>query len=677
MTAAAAHHSAVDFFAAYAATEGALVERLPEGAVLVLPESLQAAYRLPESLGLTEDPEVAREEGYVLLATGHHLLRAAAESVLQQGDTGHCHLPFPPGPALSPAVLQAHARERVHADHGRIDVHSQPSAFYLTVVQVGAMLTFRLSIDEELQELADCWMLADGSELPPDLVKRLSSSTVEPGPAPGASAWTGDGVAAADSHIREQAAERASELAAQRSKRLVAQLAVVDDYYEGMLASIDQRGASATEDRRSLLAAQAHATRVEWERRRAEVTDEMMPVATVDPFRLHVFGVPAWRASAVVKRGSRAYPLDLVWLPLVSAFLPPACPSCGSRATLVAGKSALGCRNCTRPEATPEPAVSSVAPLEVAASPPPASSTTPPPSEAQQGRARPAAPPTPATRAAADEAPARRPAAKRPSGRATPKGSSGRVTPKGGAASSPDKMGDRLVRLIWESVLNNAPIRQKQLVPWSPMAALVRLYGSVGPALAVGMHDTEEPRRFVSGTTAFPATGVAETIGWLETSRGRELRFVFEWRLDSGRLLSIGPWNLTLVGPLLLAGYGEVARARNADLLVAPPFSLAPLEPAARLLLRQSSELLGLGFASRCLAAWWYLLEGPPAEDREDNVQAGDVLAAAVEAVVARRTGLRVTTKAAAERYGCALTAARADVTRVQALVKHAPASGW
>ncbi len=673
MTAAAALHSGVDFFAAYAATEGALVERLPEGAVLVLPESLQAAYRLPESLGLTEDPEVAREEGYVLLATGHHLLRAAAQSVLQQGDTGHCHLPFPPGPALSPAVLQAHARERVHADHGRIDIHSQPSAFYLTVVRVGAMLTFRLSIDEELQELADCWMLADGSELPPELVKRLSSSTVEPGPAPGASAWTGDGVAAADSHIREQATERASELAAQRSKRLVAQLAVVDDYYEGMLASIDQRSASATEDRRGLLAAQAHATRVEWERRRAEVTDEMMPVATVDPFRLHVFGVPAWRASAVVKRGSRAYPLDLVWLPLVSAFLPPACPSCGSRATLVAGKSALGCRNCTRPEATPEPAVSSVASLEVAASQPPASSTTPPPSEAQQGRAR----PTPATRAAADEAPAGSPAAKRASGRATSKGSFGRVTPKGGAALSPDRTGVRLVRLIWESVLDDAPMKQSQLVSWSPMAALVRLYGSAGPALAVGMHDTEEPRRFVSETTVFPATAVAETIGWLETSRGRELRFVFEWRLDSGRLLSIGPWNLTLVGPLLLGGYGEVARARNADLLVAPPFSLAPLEPAARLLLRQSSELLGLGFASRCLAAWWYLLEGPPAEDREDNVEAGDVLAAAVEAVVARRIGLRLTTKAAAERYGCALTAARAEVTRVQALVKHAPASGW
>jgi len=90
-----------------------------------------------------------------------------------------------------------------------------------------------------------------------------------------------------------------------------------------------------------MLAAQSVATRVEWERRRAEVTDEMMPVAIVDPFRLHVFGVPAWRVSAVVKRGSRAYPLDLVWVPMISSFLPPACPSCGSRATLVAARAGL------------------------------------------------------------------------------------------------------------------------------------------------------------------------------------------------------------------------------------------------------------------------------------------------------------------------------------------------
>ena len=68
------------------------------------------------------------------------------------------------------------------------------------------------------------------------------------------------GVAAADSRLHEKAAERAFELAAQRSKRLVAQLGVVDDYYEGVLASIEERSAKTTEDRRHMLAAQSVAT---------------------------------------------------------------------------------------------------------------------------------------------------------------------------------------------------------------------------------------------------------------------------------------------------------------------------------------------------------------------------------------------------------------------------------
>ena len=96
---------------------------------------------------------------------------------------------------------------------------------------------------------------------------------------------------------------------------------------------------------------------------------------------------------------------------------------------------------------------------------------------------------------------------------------------------------------------------------------------------------------------------------------------------------------------------------------MAPPFSLAPLEPAARLLLRQSSEWLGLGFASRCLAAWWYLFEGVPGEGRDNDVEAGDVLAAAVEAVIARRTGIRVTTNERPSAMDAPLRRTRAEIT--------------
>ena len=211
-------------------------------------------------------------------------------------------------------------------------------------------------------------------------------------------------------------------------------------------------------------------------------------------------------------------------------------------------------------------------------------------------------------------------------------------------------------------MLNDSAIKQNQLVPWSPMAALVRLYGSDGPALAVGMPDTEEPRRFVSETTVFPTSGVAETIGWLETSRGRELRFVFEWRLDSGRLLSIGPWNLGLVGPVLLGGYGEVAWARTRICRRRHRSRWHRL--SRQLVCCSGNRANGSVWVSPCLAARRYLLEGPPGEGRDNDVEAGEVLAAAVETVIARRTGLRVTTKATAERYGCALTATRAEITR-------------
>ena len=125
----------------------------------------------------------------------------------------------------------------------------------------------------------------------------------------------------------------------------------------------------------------------------------------------------------------------------------------------------------------------------------------------------------------------------------------------------------------------------------------------------------------------------------LETSRGREPHFVFEWRLDSGRLLSIGPWNLWLVGPVLLAGDGEVAWARDAG----PTGGTTVLVGTARagglgLLLRDPANGSVWGFASRrrwpggtCQGLRPRTEYKRPSRDRP---------AAAVEAV-ARRTGLR------------------------------------
>jgi hypothetical protein len=49
---------------------------------------LQQAFHLPEEVAVTADPEVAEEEGAMLLIPGHPLLEQAAAQVLEQGDAG-------------------------------------------------------------------------------------------------------------------------------------------------------------------------------------------------------------------------------------------------------------------------------------------------------------------------------------------------------------------------------------------------------------------------------------------------------------------------------------------------------------------------------------------------------------------------------------------------------------
>lgn len=228
-------------------------------------------------------------------------------------------------------------------------------------------------------------------------------------------------------------------------------------------------------------------------------------------------------------------------------------------------------------------------------------------------------------------------------------------------------------------MLNDAPFKARDIVTWSPMAALTRLYGSRGPALVVGLRGSEEPRSFASESYADPLRGIGETVGWLQTSRGREVRFVFEWQADSGRLQRIAPWQLERAYQLLAAegSSSELARDRFKDFLVAPPFPSAPLDPAARLLLRLSCESFGLAFASRCLAVWWFLTEGQAPGTVAGVDELTEVRAAAIEATVARRGGIRVTANSVAVRYGCAVEATRAETRRVQTLLKGAPAAGW
>ncbi|MHB1773821.1 MAG: hypothetical protein ACYCST_19170 [Acidimicrobiales bacterium] len=670
---------------------GALAEHVSEGAVVVLPEELQATYRLPEEVSFTEDPEIGREEGYYLLSLGEPMLRSVAESVLSRGDVGHGHLAWPDSQPPTPAGLERRAREQIQPDHGRVDVSDAPLATHLEVLRVGAMVTYSLSIDEQVQELEEVFVLGDGAEVAKDVSQRLSAAATEPGAPQGYGQPSIGGIVAADLKLSSRAKRRAAELSRQSGHRLRDQLQVVDDYYGRLLASIGERLERAPGDRARLLSQQADATRIEWQRRRAEVSDEITPTTEVRPFRLHVIWLPAWHVMASVRRGARSFSLPLTYLPLTSSFLLPACPSCGSTALLVAGKDRLACRACVTPE------VSKPVEPKVVTEAEPGRSTRADLPATRRTRPGPLGPPTPRVAAKA-------------SGRATPKGTRGRTTAKHDGRRA-DKTGERLTRLLWEAVLSHEGVRPRDVVRWSPIEALFRLYGPRGPGFVVGMRDTEMPRRFLSDTSAPSPDGVVTTAGYLETSAGRELRFYFAWRLDTGRLLSLDAWPLERAGPLLAAsdGFGAAMRERLAGFLCAPPFPSIALEPAERHLLRHATEFAGLGYASRCLAAWWWwqserpsliepgliepeliepeliepelaepgLIEPGLADEEGTERRQADVLAAAVEAAVARRAGIRLTVNAVAERYGSDLEATRRQIRRIQKDLKVAPAAGW
>lgn len=68
---------AVRFWLGYVEREGGLVEDAAYGAVVVLPPSMRERFDLPEVVSVTFDPDVAREDGALLLIPGNPALEAA------------------------------------------------------------------------------------------------------------------------------------------------------------------------------------------------------------------------------------------------------------------------------------------------------------------------------------------------------------------------------------------------------------------------------------------------------------------------------------------------------------------------------------------------------------------------------------------------------------------------
>jgi hypothetical protein len=306
---------------------------------------------------VTADPDAAREDGSVLLAPGHPLLEQVTDRVLDQGDVGVIWLPFPAGRLPDRSTLEALAREWYPVDHGRIDAVDVPYAAYLPVLRGAALATYEVSLDARFQERCEVWVDAtDGRALPGQTVERLRSRfdpVAERAPRLLLPPNLPAAIRSVAAVLHSDATARLGDLEAQAAEAREEELARANAYYDAAFESIRRRQSVSSGERAALLDAQAETTLTERERRLAEIRDKFRPRHWLRPFRLHLVQVPALRLPVQVRRGPRLYPWELVWILSAGGFRQQGCPSCGTEAQLVAGRSSLGCRSCLGPPAGP------------------------------------------------------------------------------------------------------------------------------------------------------------------------------------------------------------------------------------------------------------------------------------------------------------------------------------
>ena len=341
---------ALRFWLSYAEQEGALVEEGGDSALVVLPEPVQDRCDLPEEVRVTASPDVAREDGAVLLIAGHPAVERAAAAVLEAGDTGSAHLPWPRSRPPSRGELVSRARERLGVGHGRIDPAGEPIAAYLPLLRVGAMVSYAASLTlrfrEQEQVLLDATTRLDPRERLSEIAIAARWLRRPDGHGRLLSANLPAAVMTAHALIERRAAARESALAAQARRALATELARAESYYEQALASIEHRRATATPDRARMLDAQAQATCAERARRRREIEDEYRPRHEIRLFRLQLIYTPAYVLPVAVQRGSRTFGFQLTWVLSAGEFAAVRCPTCSAVEPLIATRERLGCRAC-------------------------------------------------------------------------------------------------------------------------------------------------------------------------------------------------------------------------------------------------------------------------------------------------------------------------------------------
>lgn len=634
---------ALGFWLRYAEAEGALHEHMGAATTVLLPDRLQTAFDLPEELAVTADPEVAREDGALLLAQGHPVLDGAADRVLERGDVGRVTLAWPPVSLPSAENLIERLREQVHVDHGRIDAAGEPPvATYLPVLRVGALVTYTVTLDDRFQERQEVWVDAiTGLPLPASVSVAIARAARSDVTAHRVLPADTDAAAAAAQELLDQAAGRRLAVLGRSSRAArEAEVTRIDDYYRAALESLARRRATAPTDRQPMLDSRADATRAERERRLGEVEEKFRGSAQARWFRAHEVLVPAVTVPVTIRRGRREYPFSFRWLLTTSGVAPFRCPHCCAGSPLVAGKDRLGCELCL-PSRVPSP--------EPRPAPTPQHQPVP-----KQARTSPTPTPTPAAGTAKTSGPIRPPAV---------------------PVCDPKRLadaGNKLALKLWEDVAGDDRRVARLVVPGSPADVTIKLWGARGPAIALGVPFTEFPRELDAQTAPEPDSPMQATGGWLRTEQ-RMYPYTLRWQGGAGR-----PGVTQVVE--VVAGQARSGVRLSPSLLQswwrtpwrvqALPRLRIDLDPVAVAL--WDVELTGRGFPllARCLAAWWRVRAMPAGADVPS-------VAAALARIVATRAGTQVTFDTVARQYGADPAAVRAAGADLRGSLQLPPDRGW
>jgi hypothetical protein len=670
--------SGLRFWVSYVEHSGGLADAALSGNTLVvLPGPLQAQLGLPETLTVTGDPEVAREDGALLLAAGHPVLTVSAEAVLAGADVGRGALAWPGDVLPAAEDLLEQARDSFPVDHGRIDLAGPPTRAYLPVLRAGAMISYLVAGDEAFQERAECWLDADTCcELPYAVRDVLDTawfaqSAEGPGRGPDSASRLPfnleRAVDAAHTLLHARAAARLDALAEDGHQTRTAEIARTEAYYRDVLDGIERRRAGAAPDRVAALDARAEATRHERTRRLAEIQDKHRARLELTPYRLHLLLVPSVVLPVDVLRGSRHYPQRLAWIWPARRFRDLPCPSCGSDRPLVAGKHRLGCEACLARQEPPAPTVPSAK-----ARPAPAPAPTGPSAPARpSARTRTATVPAKKATIHAKSAPA--PAAgvpARPVSPSTPP----RTGPESVPATLIRSVGDRLVTGFWQSVAGDDRQLTKRLLPDSPAATALRLFGVRCLASTVGV-PVAATLVAVSGGTRSPGPGRRFVCDGLLQVRGERTEFPFSlvWRLHGNQAIVDEILPRAAYDPNTLGNRWVMALGGLSPRLDRLPGRPAVLDPVAARLTDLVLPAEGLSLLLRCLTAWWRL-DVPTLVDGGPDP---DVMAAAVLRLVSWRCGARLSTADCAQRFDVTTDRIKAAEAGIKARLRLGPDVVW